>query len=310
MEDKRTRCGALGRFALDVLYGVAIGVAFIIPGFSGGSIAAILGIYERLIGAIADFFKSFKKSVLTLLPVAIGMVIGVVSLLFPLSWALDKFPIPTVCIFVGLAIGGLPSVTDNCKGKFKPILTLSFTIPLLLAFGLSFIPKLGDVNLFELDPFGYVLLFIVGAIGSAALVIPGISGSMLLLILGYYNPIVSMATEHLLRGRDVGISLLVLCCVGVGIVVGFFIISIIMKSLLAKHKRGTYIAILGFILGSIPSVFSSVVKDSGLSLGELMPNAFYWIISALLLAVGFALSFTLVIVSKKKDAHAAEEASE
>ena len=118
MEESKQKSGIKG-FLFDILRGAAIGIAFIIPGFSGGSIAAILGIYEKLVGAIAGIFKEFKKSILTLLPIGIGMVAGIISLLFPLSWALGAFPIPTVCIFVGLAIGGLLSITDNCKGKIK-----------------------------------------------------------------------------------------------------------------------------------------------------------------------------------------------
>ena len=69
----KTTC-KIKEFLLDAIRGVCIGVAFIIPGFSGGSVAAILGIYEKLVDAIADIFKDFKKSVLTLAPILIGMI--------------------------------------------------------------------------------------------------------------------------------------------------------------------------------------------------------------------------------------------
>ena len=285
---------------LDVVRGMAIGVAFIIPGFSGGSIAAILGIYEKLVGAIADLFKSFKRSMLTLLPILIGMVCGIVALLFPLEWALEAYPIPTVCIFVGLALGGLPSVTDKLRGNIKATNIIAFIIPLLAAFSLSFLPIGSEIDLFSLGFGGYVLLFLVGLLGSSALVVPGISGSMLLLIFGYYNPIVNMATDHLLKGQDVGISISVLATAGVGIVVGFVLISMIMKKLLATCPRGTYFAILGFILGSIPTVFISTAKESGLEFSALMPSVGYWIASAVLLLAGIGASLTLVIFSKKK----------
>ena len=97
-------------FFFDLLRGVGIGLAFIIPGFSGGSVAAILGIYEKLIGAVAGLFTSFKKSFITLLPIAIGLVIGAVSLLFPIKWALSEFAFPTVSLFVGLTVGCLPTL--------------------------------------------------------------------------------------------------------------------------------------------------------------------------------------------------------
>lgn len=287
-------------FIFDIIRGIAIGIAFIIPGFSGGSVAAILGIYERLVNAIADVFKSFKKSAMTLLPIGIGMAAGILSLLFPLKWALSAYPIPTVCIFVGLALGGLPSITDKLGGKFKLTNVPAFLIPLALAFGLSFIPVSSDVDLFNLNFGGYLLLFMIGVIGSAALVVPGISGSMLLLIFGYYNPIVSLVTDSLLKGENIGVALSVLCTCGAGIIVGFFAISIIMKLLFKRCPRGTYFAILGFIIGSIPSVFASTAKESGLTLSQLMPNAAYWVISALLLIIGAAMSLALVIYSKKR----------
>lgn len=289
------------RFLLDVLFGVAIGTAFIIPGFSGGSVAAILGIYERLIDAIAGIFKHFKKSILTILPFGIGMIAGIVALLFPLGWALEAYPIPTVCIFVGLAIGGLPSIADRARGKLEAKNFASFLIPTGLALALSFLPVSADANLLaEMGFFDYLLLFVIGIVGSAALVIPGISGSMLLLIFGYYNPIVALITNHLLKGEDVGASLAVLCTVGAGIAVGFFLISVIMKRLLTSCPRGTHIAILGFIIGSVPTIFISTAKEAGLAPSALMPNAWYWVASVLLFALGLALSLSLVLLSRKR----------
>lgn len=299
-ENQKGSTATLRGFLWDLLRGVAIGVAFIIPGFSGGSVAAVLGIYEKLVGAIADIFKDFKKSIIALLPIGLGMVLGVISLLFPLGWALEKFPFPTVCLFVGLAIGGLPSITEKLSGKIKPANIVACAIPLASALALSFLPVGNDVNLFNLTVGGYILLFIIGLIGSSALVVPGISGSMLLLIFGYYNPIVNMMTEHLLRGKDVGISILVLGLTGLGIAVGFFLISILMKWLLKNYSRGTYFAILGFIVGSIPTVYISTAKESGYTLATLPVSVIHWIMCAVMLAVGFALSFALIKFSKKK----------
>jgi uncharacterized membrane protein len=123
---------------------------------------------------------------------------------------------------------------------------------------------------------------------------------MLLLILGYYNPIVSMVTDNLLQGKNVGLSLAVLGVTGLGVVAGFVLISVIMKRLLISCPRGTHFAILGFILGSIPTIFISTVKESGLSFAALMPNWVFWLVSALLLLAGVAASLALVIFSKRK----------
>jgi len=300
MEKLKKNASGIKGFFLDIVRGFGIGIAFIIPGFSGGSIAAILGIYERLICAIADIFKDFKNSFKTLLPVAIGMVIGVVSLLFPLGWALEAFPLPTVSLFVGLAIGGMPSITDKVKGKkisYKNL--LASIIPALVVLSISFMPIGAEKDLKNLSFGGYILLFLIGILGSSALVIPGISGSMLLLILGYYNPIVNLATKHLLRGKDIGTSILVLGVTALGVAIGFIAISVIMKILFKKCPRGTYFAIIGFILGSIPTIYISTAKEAGMTFSTLPSSPLHWICCVLLLIAGFALSYALVVYSRK-----------
>ena len=300
MEETRKLTERAKSFLLDIARGIGIGIAFIIPGFSGGSVAAILGIYERLVSAIADIFTDFKSSFKTLLPVGLGMIIGIIALLFPLSWALSAYPLPTVSLFVGLALGGMPSITDKIKGDRVNIKNLiAATIPALVVLSISFMPIGAEKNLFDLSIGGYILLFLIGIIGSSALVIPGISGSMLLLILGYYNPIVNLATDHLLLGKDVGISILVLGVTAIGIAVGFIAISVVMKLLLKKYPRATYFAIIGFILGSIPTIFVSTAKESGITFKTLPTSALHWIACAILLIVGAVISYGLVIYSRK-----------
>ncbi len=300
MEKVKKLSSSAKNFLLDIIRGIAIGIAFIIPGFSGGSIAAILGIYEKLIGAIADIFKDFKNSIKTLFPIGLGMVIGVISLLFPISWALENFPIPTVSLFVGLAIGGMPSITDNVRGKritYKNLIAM--IIPAVIVLAISFMPIGADKNLTSLTFGGYALLFLIGILGSSALVVPGISGSMLLLILGYYNPIVNLVTDHLLLGKDIGISILVLGITAIGIAVGFIGISAIMKFLLKNYPRATYFAIIGFIAGSIPTIYVSTVKEAGMTLKTLPSSPMHWITCVLLLLAGFFLSYLLVVYSRK-----------
>ncbi len=288
----------IAEFLLNILRGAAIGIAFIIPGFSGGSVAAILGIYEKLVGSIADLFKHFKSSFAFLLPILIGLILGVAALIFPIQWGLEHYPIPTVSLFVGLAVGGLPSVIGKVKGKPKATHILACLIPLAFAAGLCFLPMANQPEgfLLDLDFGGYLLLVLIGAVGACALVVPGISGSMLLLIFGYYTPLVSLLTDHLLLGQDVGVSLLVFFSAGIGVLLGFFGISVLMKYLLKKFPRGTYFAILGFIVGSIPAVYASVIRETG----TVPSDPWYFVAAAALLIVGMALSFALVLFARKR----------
>ena len=296
--------GAKG-FLRDVIAGICIGVSFIIPGFSGGSVAAILGIYERLVNAVAGFFKEFRKSILTLLPIGIGLIVGIGALLFPIGYFLEKFPLPTVSLFVGFAIGGIPTMAGRVKGKISAtdIMTLLSTL-IAVAF-LSLIPGGSEVNLMGLNFGGYLLLFLIGIVGACALLIPGISGSMLLLILGYYRPLVSLVTDNILRFENVGMSLLVLAVCGAGMVVGFFLISAIMKHLLEKYPRGMYFAIIGFIIGSLPTVYISTMKDAGMMSNSFdiisMPlSIFYYVACIFLLVTGISASLSFANFAEKK----------
>ncbi len=289
-------------FLTNVLRGVAIGVAFIIPGFSGGSVAAILGIYEKLVSSVADLFKKFKQSITFLFPVLLGMILGIAALILPIQWGIKHYPIPTVTLFVGLALGGLPSVTEKLKGgRFSWKHAAACLVPLIAAAALCFLPHGDAVDLFHLNFGGYLLLVLMGLIASCALVVPGISGSMLLLIFGYYNPIVELVTKKLFAGYEIGICILVLFCVAIGIVAGFFGISVLMRYLLKKFPRGTYCAIVGFIVGSIPAVYFSTAGEAGLTPSTLPASPWYWIVSVLLLFAGIALSYLLVCFARKKN---------
>ena len=320
MEEKKTQDISEGTpderltvkgFTADVARGAGIGAAFIIPGFSGGSVAAILGIYERFVGAVAGLLTSFKRSFVTLFPIMLGLVIGALALLFPLEWALGEIPFETVSLFVGLTIGCLPSLTVFLKGKIRACHIIAFAIPFLVSLSLCFLPSSADRNLMSLEVFDYFVLFLVGVLGSSALVIPGISGSMLLLILGYYNPIVNMITGliksavSLISGEGVSADeflnpLAVLIAVGLGTAVGFVGISVIMKKLFEVAKRGTYYAIIGFIIGSLPTVYISTAKDAGYTISTLPSSPLFFGGCVLALAIGILFSYGIVVLAGRK----------
>lgn len=287
-----------------MIKGIPVGIAFIIPGFSGGSIAAIMGIYDELLEAITGLKKQFKKSISFLLPILVGMILGVAALILPIKIFLPKYPIVVVSLFIGLSLGGLPSITPNV-GKIKELKwyhLFSFLLPLVFAAVIGFLPNRESVDLINVSAFGYVLLFLVGIVGSCALIVPGISGSMLLLILGYYNPILELVTEQLLHGQMIGHCVLVVMMVGLGILVGFFLISFIMKKLLSTCPKGTYVAIIGFIIGSIPTAYIASCADAmeaGWTFASISASPVHWIVTVLFFVIGMIASLLLVKYSRK-----------
>ena len=100
-----------------VIKGFIMGISNIIPGVSGGTLALILGIYEKFIGAISHFFSNIKENICFLIPIAIGMILAIVSLSRVIDYSYNHFPIPTTLFFVGLVLGGVPLLASKVKGK-------------------------------------------------------------------------------------------------------------------------------------------------------------------------------------------------
>ena len=230
----------------DILRGVLIGVANIIPGVSGGTMMVSMGIYDTLIHCITHLFKQFKKSVTTLLPYAVGMALAIVGLSFIMEWLFEYYPLPTNTAFIGLILGGLPVILKRLKGKRTGLPGVALFV---LFFALIVVLQLagggGADTEITLSVMEIVKLFAIGVIASATMVIPGVSGSMILMLLGYYNPVIN-AVSGLFKALAAGSWAAVMNGVGIllpfgiGIVVGIFAIAKLIEVLVAKWEGWTY----------------------------------------------------------------------
>lgn len=290
-------------FFKNLACGAGIGIAMIIPGVSGGTIAVLLNIYEKLIDAITSLRRDFKNSVKFLFPILLGAALAVVAMYFPLKYALDRAPLPTVLLFAGLMVGSLPKILkDGIKEGFGKLNVISLLIPLAVVIGICFIPGMNDVDLSSAMPvYGYILLLLIGALASCALVIPGVSGSMLLLIFGYYNSIFD--TVSALK-TNFGHSLLVLVIFAAGLVIGFFTIAKLMKLFLNKFPRGTYWAIIGFVIGSIPAIFITFNAN----FPNAPTNTPHIVVGVILAVLGAIATFALTEYVESKQKKALSEA--
>lgn len=232
--------------------GFFLGIANIIPGVSGGTLALTLGIYQDLIGAISHFFKNLKKNLKLLIPLGIGMVAAILLGSKVISYCLDKFPFPTTLFFIGLIVGGIPLLTKKVKGKkLKPLNLAVFLLTFSIVMIMTFLNAGNNiVDLSEMTFIQAILLFVVGMVAAATMVIPGVSGSFVLMLLGYYKPIVSTIgnlTDFSLLGHNI----LVLAPFGVGVLIGIILIAKLIEYLLKKHEIPTYYGILGFVISSV-----------------------------------------------------------
>lgn len=241
----------------NIFRGMVIGIANIIPGVSGGTMAVAMGIYDKLIHALTHIKSEFKKSMKLLVPVIIGAGIALVALSFVITTALEKYPIPTNLLFIGLIVGGLPAVCRKVKGNpLKPqhvIAALAF-FALVVGMALFGGGKGADADL----SFGFVnvlILFGCGIIAAATMVIPGVSGSMILMLLGYYEPVVAAikdfmtALAHLdMDGVVSGLGILV--PFGLGALFGIVVIAKLIEWIFRKYSLVAFWAIIGLIVAS------------------------------------------------------------
>lgn len=257
-----------------------IGIANIIPGVSGGTIALSMGIYDKLIGAVSNFLKDWKKSIITLLPILSGCGIGLIGFTFAIEYLLSEHTFITCMAFVGLILGGLPVLIRQLKEKLSEqggSVGMSGIISFLVLFAFAIgLPLMGSdeevMKTLTATPGLMVILFFIGIIASATMVIPGVSGSLVLMILGYYYGIIESIKNFLEALKAVDIpaltnGFLVLAPFGVGVLLGIFLIAKLITFLFERYGVQTYCAILGLILSSPFAIF----YNTGLfgQLGEL-----------------------------------------
>lgn len=235
-----------------VLKGFLLGIANIIPGVSGGTLALTLGIYQDLIGAISHFFKKFKKNVAFLLPLGIGMILAILLGSKVVTYCLDKFTLPTTLFFIGLIVGGIPLLTKKLKGrKTKPLNLAVFLLTFSIVMIMTFLNAGNNaVDLTNMTVIKFLILIVVGMVAAATMVIPGVSGSFVLMLLGYYIPVVG-TVGNLTNFKELGHNLLVLAPFGIGVLIGIVGVAKIIEFLLKKYEIPTYYGILGFVTSSV-----------------------------------------------------------
>lgn len=297
MDKKESKGGIIGVIIL-VIKGVFVGVANIIPGVSGGTIAVITGIFDRLIEAVNTLFKNFKKNIIFLLQLGIGMVIGVVGLSRIMEYCLANYSVPTNFFFIGLVAGSVPVVYKLTSRKISTKAVIStfcgFAGVVLLAIVQTYI--MGGEEVAEAvasvpaPSVGTFFTFLFGGIiAAAAMVMPGISGSLIMVLLGLYDKVIA-AINGITQFSDMGLfmdSVFVIIPMGIGVVVGVFSIAKLIEILLKKAPDVVYYIIFGLMIGSFVALLIN------LEVYTISWGAITVISSIVTLGLGFVTSYFL-----------------
>ncbi len=294
---------------LVAIKGACMGAADVIPGVSGGTIAFIMGIYDKFVGSLASInaeavkllfsgkFKAFWKHIngTFLLSLVIGIGCSVVCLAGLMQYLLAHYPIQTWAFFFGLIVASSLFIIRGIKGwRLREGIFLALGIIL----GIT-ICTLTPTQ----TPDGLWFIFLSGAIAICAMILPGISGSFILLILGKYEFIMGTITD-LVSGVNIGQNLVVIGVFGIGAVIGILAFSKFLHWLLARWQKETMIVLAGFIIGSLVKVWpwsnETALLQAEANGGNMMIG------SAILIAfIGFSLvtgiELTSKLLSKKKE---------
>ncbi|MGI2732987.1 DUF368 domain-containing protein [Bacillus cytotoxicus] len=264
----------------NIYRGFCMGVSDLIPGVSGGTIAVVLGIYERLLAAISGFFsREWKKHLSFLIPLVMGVAAAFLTLSHVIKYLLANYYEPTQFFFLGLIVSILPMLMReaNAKETFKGSHMIVMIIAAILVAATAFFkPDKAADPITTLTVLNTIGLFLTGWLASMAMLLPGISGSFILLIIGVYPTAIHALTT---------LNLPLIAVIGVGVVVGFVVSSKGISYLLSNYKSTTFAAIIGLVIGSIAVVFPGI------------PNGGISIVSSI---ITFILGFVIVSYFGKK----------
>jgi putative membrane protein len=245
-----------------ILKGFALGIANVIPGVSGGTIAVILGIYEKLIDILSNLKTKLKENFKYLLFLAIGLILAVGLFSNAVTFCLKNYPFATILFFIGFIIGGMPPLLNKVKSKIdiKSVICfiIAFTVVMLMAF---ITPDTMNKSLDIINIKTLIILFLIGVLGAASMVLPGISGSFVLMLIGYYEPIMNSISEFT-KLNNLTHNILILAMFGLGVLFGIIFMAKLIKILLEKYEIPMYMGIIGFVIASAISILVSVIGSS------------------------------------------------
>lgn len=267
----------------NIYRGLIMGASDVIPGVSGGTIAVLLGIYDRLIAAINGIFsRDWKKHLAFLIPLGIGVGLAILMLSKLIEWLFEHYPGPTKFFFLGLIVGIIPYLFKQAEARenFHTQHYIVLIIGGILVASMMFLHNSENVIIEEVNLSTYVLLFFSGFIASAAMILPGISGSFILLVIGVYATVISAISN---------LQLDIIAVVGVGVFLGIITMSKIINYFLQNYRNMTFSLIIGMVLGSIFVIFPGWPESNDL-----------WLISVVAFAIGIFVAYILGRVEYKQ----------
>jgi len=231
----------------NILKGLAVGASMLIPGVSGGTMAIILGIYDKLIVAISSFFYHKRQSLFVLGSFLLGSLLGIFLFAHPLLYLTENYTMLMMYFFIGAIAGSIPMIYRKARTiGFTPAVILYPLLGAGFVLLFSFLPSNFFTSGTNSALTDYLLLALAGLVAAIALILPGISVSYMLLLLGMYDKTIRALSE---------LYFPFLFPLALGLLLGIFLTTRALEKAMTNYPQATYLIILGFIIGSVASVF-------------------------------------------------------
>lgn len=285
---------------LNMLKGVGIGIANVIPGFSGGTMAVMLKIYDLFVYSFANIFNDFKNVVKKCWSLFVGILIGILFAMVVIVKLLEVIPFITIMFFIGLIFGSMPSIYEKVKKqKINIADIIGFIVAIGVIVALPLIPKTEAAAQYNIGV--YIIMFAMGIVCSSAMVIPGVSGSLVLMAFGYYAFFMSTMKEYLVNIFNFSLTnywgmFITLVCFAIGCVIGLVFISKLITKLTEKYPKTVYYTILGLLVASPFSIIYATLTDASYTVIFDFWTIFFSVIS---LALGLGLVYLGEFFNKK-----------
>ena len=266
-----------------IVKGFIVGSSMMIPGVSGGSMAMILGEYDRLISSIPSLFsrKTFLGSLKYLSVFVLAALAGIVIVARPLEILINRYALIIMYLFLGAVCGTIPMMVRKARSEGFDLKSLVCVIlGIILVFSIELIPE-GVFNPSLDSGFFDILIQVFGGIlVSVGLVLPGISTSYLLLVLGLYEPIIEALSNN---------QFTLLIPIVLGLLVGILALTKILEIAMSRYPKITYMMILGFLLGSIKEIYPGLPSGIGI------------LIAIILFVIGFFVVYKLSLFEEESE---------
>lgn len=236
--------------------GIIIGIGKIIPGVSGSMLAISMGIYQKLIDSINNFFSDIKNNFLFLFKIGLGVLISIVFLSKIILNCLNNYYIITMFFFIGLILGGFSDIRKEIKYRNNKIIFITILLTLLLG-GININNRINIQN----SLFNFFYFVLVGFIDAITMVIPGISGTATLMMIGAYDKLMT-TFSNLMNFTLFNTNFMIMLPFCIGMFIGIIFTVKLVNYLFKNYKDSTYSSIIGFSISTIILMFLKCVNSN------------------------------------------------